>query len=76
MSVYKDDPVVGAFSAMLKHYAMMRMLDSVPKLTSPTDISFSDRETADHKVYHLHHIPKNKRCIVSNYKMRTRLCFI
>lgn len=75
MSVYRDDPVVGAFSAMLKHYAMMRMLDSVPKLTSPTDISFSDKETADHKVYHLHHIPKNKRCIVSNFKDEDEIVF-
>ena len=67
MSVYKDDPVVGAFSAMLKHYAMMRMLDTVPKLTSPTDISFSDRETADCDEYYLRYTPDNKKIIESHF---------
>ena len=57
MSVYRDDPVVGAFSAMLKHYAMMRMLDTVPKLTSPTDISFGERETGDYDEYYIHYKP-------------------
>ena len=66
MSIYKDDPVVGAFSAMLKHYAMMRLLDTVPKLTSPTDISFGDRETADYDEYCLHYKP-DKTVIESHF---------
>ena len=75
MSVYKDDPVVGAFSAMLKHYAMMRMLDTVSKLSSPTDISFSERETADYGEYKMHHIPENKQCIESNFKDDDEIVF-
>ena len=63
MNYYHIDPVVVAFERMIKHYAILRMLDVASKLTSPTNISyfwFNDRPSPniDRECTQLQYVPR------------------